>query len=61
MKPARKRTYAEVYALHVRAVKAAQRWEAATPGTVTKKKLLAAWQSVEAKFDAALDRVFGID
>lgn len=40
--------------LHDTAVKAAQRYEAATPGTAIKRRLGAIWAKAEAKFTAAL-------
>lgn len=40
--------------LHARAVKAAQQWVAATPGTRTKERLWLSYEKAERAFDAAL-------
>lgn len=45
----------ELRSLHHRAVKAAQVYEAATPGTRTKARKEAAWDRAEAAFSKALD------
>lgn len=45
---------AQILTLHTNTVKAAQKWEAATPGTVTKERLYQAWQKAEKAFEAAL-------
>lgn len=42
--------------LHHRAVKAAQQYEAAMPGTQTKRLKLVAWEKAEAAFAKALNR-----
>lgn len=42
--------------LHHQAVKAAQVYEAATPGTQTKRQKLAAWERAEAAFSKALEQ-----
>jgi hypothetical protein len=48
------REFNRLSSLHTIAVKAAQKYESATSGTETKKKLAAAWMRAEAKFTAAL-------
>lgn len=39
---------------HIRAVKAAQRYEVATPGTQNKSVLYLRWQNAEQKFEKAI-------
>jgi hypothetical protein len=46
----------EIRSLHWRAVKAAQAYEASTPGTRTKAIKESAWQSAEKEFDRALEQ-----
>ena len=46
----------ELRSLHYRAVKAAQAYEAATPGTRTKVSKEAAWQRAEQAFSRALEQ-----
>lgn len=43
-----------IVSLHYAAVKAAQLYEAATPGTRTKDAKLAAWEKAEKKFAEAI-------
>lgn len=45
----------QIRSLHHRAVKAAQAYEAATPGTRTKANKEAAWDRAEIAFSKALD------
>ncbi len=45
----------ELLSLHYRAVKAAQAYEAATPGTQTKRTKEIAWERAEQAFRKAVD------
>jgi hypothetical protein len=46
----------QIRSLHYRAVKAAQAYESATPGTRAKALKEAAWQRAEKEFEKALEQ-----
>lgn len=46
-----------ILAAHEACVKASQKWEAATPGTVTKSRLWDAWQNKERKFRELVEKI----
>lgn len=54
--PLTKERAEEIRSLHYRAVKAAQAYEAATPGTRTKALKEAAWERAEKAFNKALEQ-----
>jgi len=50
----KRHTITEIFTLHYAAVKSAQAYEAATPGTQDKRRKETAWEKAEKRFELAL-------